>query len=783
MFHQDLLHPTESSQGVKISHPKLPLHLSKPLRNPSLRPISLLKSKDVVLPYISSSTQPPADSLKTISKYFAKKATLIRRKADIAHLHQKTKYFEKLRVQTVSYRSTNLRLQGQHLISRRGLIICTKDVVLAWNHFTESMPTKDEQEEKLCDQLFEELGVRYNTNQPRDYIRLIMSFARLKSDQIHISHPKTDPNDMEGYIDYKDSSYKSKFIVDGKGLLIFCSKLLQNKSLTSIRLNPFGSLIEFSILKLFVQTLSESTLKSWSLKVSLSRKGFGNKHEYQDVFQNIDCLCMLNYSWWQKIQYMRQSSSDEYKADYDNVFQRINELSIQSSKTLVLVVQPSDYNVAVNIEPLLNSFHSLKRLFFAIGSTYRDSLIIHAENENESETPSGWTKHLESLDLDSAQEVLSLCDFPRILKARKAQRRKNHNSTKQTSKDAVEFSKTSIKSDFNSPTKNTRLNSQSLQNNMGDDIWDDEDETEEHEDASDHDNEYGIIEGSGDYRFITCEDCPCEIAGDIKHLCSTQKFFSSLLTRLWNDYADYADLRSIRINDQNPGLHTKGITPADDTQDCVYDLGGMTTIEHASLVVLKDYFQNIFPTLINLKKLELTFVYGNGERWSGLTEDFHFEKLPQLVELGISIVLDVSCLFQDIGKTASEFLRTMEIGLMSLSKLTNLEVFELKNELNEEMDLVAFLNILKLLLDLKKLRRLAFQSMIQSHENLNLNRTDGWSISTEADIDQTVELLARKAILANDELEEIMIKKKDTAYVKYKKMSQLCINSNKIWLH
>ena len=209
----------------------------------------------------------------------------------------------------------------------------------------------------------------------------------------------------------------------------------------------------------------------------------------------------------------------------------------------------------------------------------------------------------------------------------------------------------------------------------------------------------------------------------------------------------------------------------------------MTTIEHASLVVLKDYFQNIFPTLINLKKLELTFVYGNGESWSGSTENFYFEKLPQLVELRIRVVLDISCLFKGDRKAACDFLRTMETGLMGLSKLTNLEVFELRNELNKKMDLVAFLDILKLLLDLKKLRRLVLQSMIQSYRSLRPNRNDGWILSTKADIDQTVELLARKAISVNDKLEEILIKKEqDNAYVKYKKPSQLCINGNKIWL-
>ena len=337
MFHQDPSHPAESSQGIKISNPKLrPLHLSKPLHNPSLRPISLLKSKDVALPYISSSAHPSADSLQLISKYFAKKATLVRNKADIAHLHQKTKYFEKLQVQTESYRSTRLRLQGQYLISRRGLIVCTKNVLLACNHFVESKPTKDEEERKLCDQLFEELGVRCDKNQPRDYIRLIMSFARLKSDQLHIP----DPDDTGNFI---FDSYRSKFIVNGKDLLTFCSKLLQNKGLTSLRLNPFGCFLELGVLKSLVHILNESTiLTSWSLKVSLSHKGFDNRQDYRDVFQNIDCLCMLDYQWWIRIQYMRQTLTNEYKKDYYNVFKRLNELSIRSSKTLVLLVQQTD---------------------------------------------------------------------------------------------------------------------------------------------------------------------------------------------------------------------------------------------------------------------------------------------------------------------------------------------------------------------------------------------------------------------------------------------------------
>ena len=117
--------------------------------------------------------------------------------------------------------------------------------------------------------------------------------------------------------------------------------------------------------------------------------------------------------------------------------------------------------------------------------------MIYVEDGNDFGTQLRWKKHLESLDLDSTKESICLCGPSKILKARRAQRRKNNDSKQQIGADAVQLNKTSINSEFHFPSKNFRQKSWSLQrkqlnngisnynsnNNMCDDRLDDEDET------------------------------------------------------------------------------------------------------------------------------------------------------------------------------------------------------------------------------------------------------------------------------------------------------------------
>ena len=105
-----------------------------------------------------------------IAKYYGKKSAVIRRTTQVVRLHEKSKYIQKLKVNTHCFSNNQVLLRKQDLTFHRGLIICDRDVILNQYRFKDD--NFGECYPRSVDMM---MTFKYNhKNQHRDHLNLIL---------------------------------------------------------------------------------------------------------------------------------------------------------------------------------------------------------------------------------------------------------------------------------------------------------------------------------------------------------------------------------------------------------------------------------------------------------------------------------------------------------------------------------------------------------------------------------------------------------------------------------